>query len=434
MASREQDVAIERLKMLGLSTAESRAYLTIVRLGMSTVVQIAHEAQLHRTEIYRLVDRLISFGLIEETLDKPRRYRAARISDALRALCDRATARATAIAEESPLLITALEAMRNVAPQKDESHVRVITGVDNIRKSFYEMLASARKEVWVILRPQQTSSPRLDRSALEIIESKGLRAQVIVQVEQSNLRQIKRLASSVEIRHHTPLGVHLSGIDDRHVAMGLSVPNAKLSQEIVADYPDYVRTVRGFFDALWNQSTPLDIRIGELSSKVKSEREARILWGRRAVCDLTADWHRRAATEIVEITTDYGPVRLAKQFEKEVSQARKMEERVKSRWKVICHPHQVNRVALEDLKELAQVRVIKHAFPIGIMILDRSEAVIHHVQPDSPDLAASGTDVGLHLTHGPVVAGLQNMLDSIWNQAVPLENMRAKSAKIKLSA
>ena len=64
---------VEELEELGLTTHEAQAYLAAVKLGLSTAVQIAREADLQRTEIYHRMSRLASLGLVDETLDKPAR-------------------------------------------------------------------------------------------------------------------------------------------------------------------------------------------------------------------------------------------------------------------------------------------------------------------------------------------------------------------------
>lgn len=52
------------LKLLGLSDKEAHVYLSSLRLGEASVVQIAHSAKLQRTSVASILDRLRERGLI----------------------------------------------------------------------------------------------------------------------------------------------------------------------------------------------------------------------------------------------------------------------------------------------------------------------------------------------------------------------------------
>lgn len=259
---------VDKLQDLGLTASEGKAYLAIVKLGLCTAVQIASRSELQRTEIYRLVRGLVSLGLVEETLDRPKRFRASNIQDAILDLTEKSLARLTNLSHQSKRLIAKLEAL---APMLDgrrkEPEVHVTTGVNNIRRNFLEMLTSAQHEIWTISARERILVPeRATPKVLGIITSRHLKVRAVLQVDERNLKPVKRIASTVEVRHHDSLGVHLYGVDNRFAAVGLTAPTEtslhKIAQ-IETSYPSYVRIMGRFFDLIWKESIPLDQRLQE---------------------------------------------------------------------------------------------------------------------------------------------------------------------------
>lgn len=55
---------LEKLKELGLTSAESLIYYTVLKLGKATVKEIAKDSGFHRTNIYDILEKLKEKGLI----------------------------------------------------------------------------------------------------------------------------------------------------------------------------------------------------------------------------------------------------------------------------------------------------------------------------------------------------------------------------------
>jgi hypothetical protein len=87
-----------KLQALGLTENECKAYLILLKLGVCTAVQISRESHLQRTEIYPLMAGLVSKGLVEETVDRPKRYRPVNVKHALPCFAVKIRSRVDAIA------------------------------------------------------------------------------------------------------------------------------------------------------------------------------------------------------------------------------------------------------------------------------------------------------------------------------------------------
>ncbi len=76
---------------------------------------------------------------------------------------------------------------------------------------------------------------------------------------------------------------------------------------------------------------------------------------------------------------------------------------------------------MKELSRIAEVRHVECRFGFGAAILDESEAIIHHIHPDSPALASSAADVALHTTNQLIVRDMLTMFKFFWLHSIPAE-------------
>jgi hypothetical protein len=320
-------------------------------------------------------------------------------------------------------LTAQLEAIRKKTEERDRGQVCIVAGADNIRRDFREALDSAQSEVWTMNR-KGSSLHRADiKYVLDTIPKKHLKARGILDIDEANINIARRLASAIEVRHFSPVVIHVYGVDNKYVAVGLEQPmtgdEAKAS-ELVTTYPDYVKLLREFYDTTWKQATPLNARIASLRGRAYREEQTRIIWGREAIQKETSDWHLRAKKRITEITTQNGPARLCARFEKELLEARVR----KLEWRVLCHSTAENEASIRKLAEMANVRLVGRPFGVGFVLLDDAEVMIHYIDPDSADLSDSSSDLAIVTTDHSVAQNFFHMVDSIWKSAKPLKRKK----------
>ena len=59
---------------LGLSQNESRVYLGLLDIGLTTATRISHETKVHRTNVYESLERLIKKGLVRYITKNKKKY------------------------------------------------------------------------------------------------------------------------------------------------------------------------------------------------------------------------------------------------------------------------------------------------------------------------------------------------------------------------
>ncbi len=77
------------LSKLGLSRAQAKVYLALIKLGNAKIKTIANTAKIDRANLYRTILRLHEIGLVEVLLGKPNTYRAITLEDGLQLLLRR---------------------------------------------------------------------------------------------------------------------------------------------------------------------------------------------------------------------------------------------------------------------------------------------------------------------------------------------------------
>ncbi len=416
MPSQQSSDLVGQLRKLGLTASEAKAYLTVVKRGPSRAVEIARESSLQRTEIYRLMSRLVSMGLIEESLDTPRRYRPTSVKDTMHSLTERITGRLRTVARNSEDIATRLEALARSAKTVDVPEIRVIAGLPNIRRTFLEQVASTQDEVWMIVGPRQIARmpARFVADGNKAMASRHLKCRLIAEADRSNVKRLNKLPAFIDVRHYEPLDVYLYGFDNRSFCLGLTTPTediTKTSQLLVTHHP-CTRIMHDLFDAIWSTATPLPVQASKLRGDHTSAGQTQIIWGRQEIYKKAADWHAKAKEQIVGFTPIQGPSRILAMFKQLCLDSRNRGVRVQ----LVCR---VSRQNLRAVKEISRIVEVRHTdLPLGretIGIFDQSEAVMTYVDPDSPE-----TDLSICTTNRGIVRDLGRFFDYVWANSVPI--------------
>src|SRR5207249_11985688 len=73
--------ATDALERVGLGRYEALVFVNLARSGAATAGELARASGVNRVQTYRALESLESRGLVEVTIDRPRRYAARAIDD-----------------------------------------------------------------------------------------------------------------------------------------------------------------------------------------------------------------------------------------------------------------------------------------------------------------------------------------------------------------
>ena len=140
------------LSEFGLTPYESKVYLTVFQLGLTTAADISKAAKIRREEVYRTLPKLEKLGLVEKVLGRPARVRALPIEDALSILINRKEEEASR--EISNLLAKKdliLESVDKIKPEimnvKESTHFTLVTEKDALEKRIASLIKYANKSI-----------------------------------------------------------------------------------------------------------------------------------------------------------------------------------------------------------------------------------------------------------------------------------------------
>jgi sugar-specific transcriptional regulator TrmB len=368
--------------------------------------------------------RLVSKGLVEQTIDRPKRYRPVDVKHSIPELASRLRDQFTEIAKESEQLAGRLESLAAGTRKIRREEVRIIYGANPARAQLSESIKSAEAEFWAIAgreRPPYISD-RLLAETLQTAKSRGLKARIVLEIDEENLKRVERMTAFLKIHHYEPISIFAYGIDDKSVVVSLAQePVGRMSQtaQLATTYRPIVQIVRQLFELLWRESTPFELRKPILLGQRPADGISTIARGRKESRVISATTIQSAKNSIsAYIPTQYGPVRLLKAL----SEAFLVAHNRGARIRVICTFSRDNAKAIRALPKYLEVRHTDEPIGFTMGIVDDTDAAIHYIDPDSPELD-SRTDFTIHISSKQGIRHLGNLFEALWKEAIPMEEL-----------
>ena len=125
------------LERIGLTNGESRVYLALLKLGISTIGKIIKEANVSNSKIYDILDRLNKKGLVSSIIIHNTRNFEAKDPSRLKEFIELKEKEIKKEKKEVENLIPELQEMRKYAEQVQEAEI--LQGIRGI-KTFVEMI------------------------------------------------------------------------------------------------------------------------------------------------------------------------------------------------------------------------------------------------------------------------------------------------------
>ncbi len=245
----------------GLSTREASLYLLALRRGRATARELTRESSLDRVLAYRTLDAMRARGLIQVTLERPRRY----IAVPPRVVFERnLLERRRALDEDEDLardLGRRLPELRDAAPS-GAPRFEVITGGDAIYPYLRDMVRRATRDVRTMITSRALREsvrnrtyedlPRFLREGGEFRMIAG--SDPFARRLLGRIRRLGRVYQRAEVRSRDDLTVRLTIVDGREALVFLvPEPGTGGVPEVAvwSDTSEFVGAQRALFDANW---------------------------------------------------------------------------------------------------------------------------------------------------------------------------------------
>ena len=262
---------MDALQRLGFGRYEAVVFVNLARAGAATAGEIARATGVNRVQTYRALDSLEARGLVEVTLDRPKRYAARALNDVF-----------DLVTEEKRAELESLEAIRRglldawpkLAKARDGPSVRlqVIKGRAQVYKAIRRVVAGARREVLAFTTTkgiQRSYRAGINEVLLESMR-RGVKSKLIANIQATNAALMARVAERVSLRHVEVRAGRFIVVDQEEMIAFLIQDEGTIRGDaetaMWTNSPDFVKAHVAVFDTAWSEGVPGGRRLRSLRS------------------------------------------------------------------------------------------------------------------------------------------------------------------------
>lgn len=269
----EEEIAKE-LRDFGLQKNEVEVYLFLAKTGKCSVGIIARRLGTNRMNIYRTMKVLEEKGLIESTIERPLKFVALPIIQFLDEDIEKARTNISALEKSKEKILDYCLHLQKPEEPVEESKFRIVQGRKHVLDQISRMFEKVEKETCII----QTGNGLyrfvyggID-DKLKALQSRGINVMILSVVDESSVKAIESFVDFAEIRHmNIPPTFRMVLIDETEAlttfthddSMSLTTEK-ELAMWVRA--PDYAKSMKIFFQTLWNSSTSARLRIATITT------------------------------------------------------------------------------------------------------------------------------------------------------------------------
>ena len=217
------DDDVRQLMQFGLTPLEAKVYVSLLQTGTASAYRVAKNAKMHRVEAYRALGRLKKLGLVIEFMGRPTLYQPAPPSKGVQLLIDQVARKMKELKEAKQETVRWLKSISTIRQEAEERvQFQLIEGTKSLQETTYRMWSNAKEEVLFTRNQAQIRATAKELATLGnelVIE--GIRPRGVADIREGNLQEVADITASVEIRHLSPMNLHMDLIDDSEALFGV---------------------------------------------------------------------------------------------------------------------------------------------------------------------------------------------------------------------
>jgi sugar-specific transcriptional regulator TrmB/pimeloyl-ACP methyl ester carboxylesterase len=271
------------LRDFGLTSKESDVYLFLARHEVLTGGEVAKRTEITRSLVYRILKSLQAKGLVEPTLETPKRFVAVPFEKALDLIIKTRQEEALLVEKAKKDLLADWRVVSEVKPEARYEKFVVIEGSKKIYAKILNMIKDARNQLSGIL-PVSALARAEQMGVFEAVTKHPLKNRIkfqfVTDVNSQNAQAMKllkpKLKAELDLKARNleseitsfPIFV----IRDKEEAVIFIRPEVETATEKQGDVCIYtnceslVQTFNGIFQNLWQTSTDLTAKIDEIET------------------------------------------------------------------------------------------------------------------------------------------------------------------------
>jgi sugar-specific transcriptional regulator TrmB len=259
-----EELRIERLTRLGLTSYEARAYVALLRRDSMTAAETARLAGLPRQRVYDVLSSLVEKGLASTRPGRAAKYAATAPEQALARLLS-VHRQQLADLERDTIVIDELTPAYLAGQEHTDplEYIEVLRDRKAINERFAELEAGIKSEILVFTKPPYATPIQEDTEGLEVVRSHRARSVYEYSAfdDPAFAEGVRRFIDAGEEARFVPsLPLKLVILDEQIVMFGIEDPvagRAALTM-IVVEHPSLAKLLKIAFDAVWDTGLTFD--------------------------------------------------------------------------------------------------------------------------------------------------------------------------------
>lgn len=240
------------LGQLGLTEYEAKILATLFELRETEAPEISRNAQVPKTRVYDVLDRLTKRGLIIEIFGRPKKYRVIEPGEALDELVSSKKNEINGLEGRIAVLKQGMNA--NMESTDFSEKVMKVKDKGDFWKILGQEISGAKNEV-IAFTPTNETDPAFHEAVKAALDRK---VKVKIMGKSHSEKGKKMGQNGAQLRDHDH-GLHAYIIDGQKVIMGLSdfaKPKSEYHFTIWNNHAPLAKALRTHFDACWNTAKP----------------------------------------------------------------------------------------------------------------------------------------------------------------------------------
>ncbi len=247
---------VSYLEDFGLTPKEAKIYYLLSRLGSASANEISNATQYNRLQTYRSIKGLLDRGIVEISLERPRRYTPLKIEYVISLLEQEAANRMMQLECKKPLLLQKWAEMTDFPVSRVSSTFRIIQGSKNVFKFAKMLIESSEKNIDIAVKGNEIARWIVEGAddSLQKKTAKQVILRVMTEFDDHNAAAVERFLEFSDLRHVPLLNiVPLLLIDGNEVLICLNGNNQGIPENAIwTNHPELVGMLTSFFNILWS--------------------------------------------------------------------------------------------------------------------------------------------------------------------------------------
>jgi sugar-specific transcriptional regulator TrmB len=264
--------AAEALQRIGLSRHEALVFVNLARAGAATAGEVARASGVNRVQTYRALESLESRGLVEVTLDRPRRFAARAINEVFGLIAEEKRAELEKLDAVRQTLLHAWPRISGRTREPPSVRLQVIKGRSQIYGALRQFVVTAKEELLAFTTTkglQRSYRAGINEVLLEAMR-RGVKPRLAAEVNKANAALMARVSKYLPIRHVDGQRARFIIVDRESILAFLIQDERSIRGEaetaLWTNSPDFVKAHLDFFEKAWAAGMPVKERLASLRS------------------------------------------------------------------------------------------------------------------------------------------------------------------------